>query len=139
MMYELRAIAVGCALWLLSCAGGAGESRSETERGRASALERQRVPTESGSRDAVSGAGRGEVVSPGGSEPGTLGSNTNWRPLDPLRRGNPPLLPLDPDDPDEVLDPDDPDPGGEEPAPDTTGEPSGASSSFGSSPGDLWR
>ncbi|MEY2929769.1 MAG: hypothetical protein RL033_518 [Pseudomonadota bacterium] len=108
-MYELRVIAFGCALSLLSCAGGAGESRSESERASRVGAERQRLSTERGGRDAVSGAGRGDVVSPGGSEPGTLGSNTNWRPLDPLQRRNP--LPLSPalDDPEEVLDPEDPD------------------------------
>lgn len=104
-MYQLRGIAIGCGLWLSSCGAAEGAAHAE-QQGRASAPEQQRGVGERSPRE-LSGARQGAVVSPRrGNEPVTLGSNTNWRPLEPVPPRDP--LPPDPDDPDDPEPPDDP-------------------------------
>lgn len=129
-MYGLRGIisrlgAFGFGL-SLACAGadgadGAVDGSARAERGRAAGPESRHLSAERAVRQAGTSPGRGEVVSPGQSEPGTQGSNTNWRPGEPEpgRDSRPLPKPLDPDDVDPPFDPEAPDdgPGTEDDAP----------------------
>lgn len=112
-MFELRGVAFGCVLWLAACAGG--ESSRPAARGEGSAPERQRssAPHLEGG---VPLSREGQVVGPRESEPGSLGSNTNWHPIEPAQPGAPLPSPQDPDDPDAPQDPDAPE-GGDSDAP----------------------
>lgn len=89
-MFELRGVTFGYVLWLAACAGGDGASQAA--RGDGPGAEPPRSTQRS--RAGAPAAPEGQVFSPRDSDPGTLGSNTNWRPLEPTPFGEP--LPLPP-------------------------------------------